>query len=103
MANTFRIVCVSHEFPYGCHQRGHIVEVGTGTSAQRADRQWGINEVLLAMQTGDVFYTKSESTGKIAYIDAYHCHRCSKTFIRSKPDAVLDNNLDNMRACAWAA
>ena len=102
MSNYVRIVCVTHQEVHP-HERGHIVAVGTGASAFRADTSWTVEEVLAAMNSGTTFFTKSESTGKIAFVEPYHCSRCRRTFIRSSPDAVKDNNLDNMRSCAWAA
>jgi hypothetical protein len=61
------------------------------------------DEVLAAMDRGHSFFTQGNNSGKIAWIEKYTCARCRRTFIRSTPDAVTDNNLDNLRRCAWTS
>jgi hypothetical protein len=38
---------------------------------------------------------------KVALVEKFTCGRCWRTHIRSAPDAVTDNNLDNLRRCNW--
>ena len=98
---TYRIVCTEQR-PFGQpHSHAHIVAVGTGSSPNNWDRKWALDEVLAAMDRGDVFYTQGATSGKVAYVEKYHCSICKRTYIRSKPDAVADNNLDNLPSCRW--
>jgi Protein of unknown function (DUF3892) len=92
-----RIVCVNTEHPHS-----HITLVGTGTAADTYSRTWTVKEVRTALENGDRFYTVSASTGKEADVRADNCNvnGCIVPTIRSKADAVTDNNLDNMRGCA---
>jgi hypothetical protein len=53
------------------------------------------------MRRGDRFYTQGVHSGKIALVEPYVCTRCQRTYIRSRADSVEDNNLDNLRVCAW--
>jgi hypothetical protein len=91
-----RIVCVNTEHPHR-----HIVKVGTGTTADKYSRIWTVKEVREALANGDRFYTVSPSTGKEADVKADDCKvgGCTVKTIRSKADAVTDNNLDNMGSC----
>lgn len=98
----YRIVCTNQE-PSGVSlHRAHIVTVGTGTSPDKADKQWALAEVLQALARGDEFYTQGAQSGRVARVEKYVC-ACGRTTIRSSPDAVYDNNLDNMRVCVWSA
>ena len=91
-----RIVCVNKEYTHS-----HITLVGTGTNAQHWDRTWTVKEVREALERGDRFYTVSASSGKAAWVRADNCRvaGCTIKTIRSNPDAVTDNNLDNMSGC----
>ena len=95
----YRIVCTTQMPPQVPNDRAHIVTVGTGSSASKYDRYWTLAEVLSAMDAGDAFYTFGETSRKTAFVEKYICPFCSKTHIRSKPDAVQDNNLDNLPRC----
>jgi hypothetical protein len=81
------------------NDRAHIVAVGTGSSASSSDKYWLLSEVLAAMDAGDEFYTFGETSRKTASVDKYVCPWCTQTHIRSTPDAVEDNNLDNLPSC----
>jgi len=96
---TYRIICTTQEPPQLPNDRAHIVAVGTGTSASNYDRYWQLNEVLAAMDRGDAFYTLGETSRKTASVEKYKCPWCLQTHIRSSPDAVKDNNLDNLPGC----
>lgn len=100
---TYRIVCTEQAPATAPPSHQHIVAVGTGSDPAKADLRWVLNEVLAAMERGDVFYTQGIESGKIARVEPYHCHHCRRTFIRSAPDAVKDNNLDNLRRCNWSS
>ena len=84
---SYRIVCVEKG-------RGGIHAVGTGTDPGKATERWTVAQVRTAIRGGDRFYTQSPSTGKIADVEPFDT-------IRSRADHVTDNNLDNLRACAW--
>ena len=55
------------------------------------------------MGNGHTFYTVGVQSGQVAAVQKYHCSHCWRTFIRSAPDAVQDNNLDNLRRCSWTS
>ena len=94
----YQIVCTTRG-PYGqTNPHSHIMAVGTG-SFSGFDRYWSLEQVLAAMSNGDIFYTVSPSTRAVALVEYYHCAWCGLYHIRSKPDAVTDNNLDNLNAC----
>lgn len=96
----YRIICTEQE-PAGVpNDRAHIVRVGTGVTATQYSRKWTLAEVIKAMDNGDTFHTVSESTGKIAQVVKYQCAVCKGWHIKSSPDAVKDNNLDNLRTCS---
>jgi hypothetical protein len=98
---TYRIVCTNQE-PFGQpHSHAHIVTVGTGNDPAKADTRRSLDEVLQAMDRGDTFYTRGITSGRVAQVEKYHCTPCRRTYIRSAPDAVQDNNLDNLRTCNW--
>ena len=97
----YRIVCTEQEPAYLPTTHAHIVAVGTGDDPDRATQRWTLDQVLAAMDRGEVFYTRGKSSGAVALVEKYVCSRCHRTYIRSTPDAVADNNLDNLRRCAW--
>lgn len=98
----YRIICTTQEPPQLPNDRAHIVAVGTidtGSAASRYDRYWKLGEVLAAMDRDDTFYTFGQASPKKASVEKYVCPWCSRTHIRSSPDAVKDNNLDNLPTC----
>lgn len=95
----YRIVCTVQEPASAPPSHQHIVAVGTGDDPNKAENRWSLDEVLAAMKKGDTFYTKGINSGKTAEVEKYECSRCQRTYIRSTPDAVPDNNLDNLRRC----
>jgi hypothetical protein len=96
---THRIICTIQEPSGQPNDVAHIVQVGTGTTATYYDRLWSVDEVVSAMQSGDTFYTQGEQTGKIAQVEIVRCQTCGRYILRSAPDAVRDNNLDNLPRC----
>jgi hypothetical protein len=94
---TYRIVCVTTEHPHR-----HITEVGTGADPSGASKQWTVTAVRNAIDNGDTFYTEDAKGNTAAVLkDTCHFAGCTVRTIRSHSDASKDNNLDNMRACAW--
>ena len=97
----YRIVCTEQVPADQPPTHAHIVAVGTGNNPDQADKGWSLDEVLYAMDRGDIFYTQGVQSGKVALVEKYYCTPCRRYFIRSAPDAVKDNNLDSLRRCNW--
>ena len=98
----YRIICTTQQPAQLPNDRAHIVAVGTidpGSTASTYSKYWVLSEVLKAMDSGDTFYTFGEVSGKTASVEKYKCPWCAQTHIRSSPDAVKDNNLDNLPRC----
>lgn len=95
----YRIICTNQEPVSQPNDRAHIVGVGTGPTSAQYTNYWSLQEVLNAMDHGDTFYTYGETSGKSAWVTKYVCPNCTRTHIRSAPDAVTDNNLDNLSTC----
>jgi hypothetical protein len=95
---TYRIVCVETRYAHR-----HITHVGTGTDPAHANRDWTVAQVRSAIRDGDRFYTQSPSTNRTADVEPYNVVVNGETIytIRSSPDAIHDNNLDNLRVCSW--
>lgn len=98
---SYRIVCTEQIPIHQPTNHAHIVAVGTGTDPDCASQRWSLDEVLAAMDRGDTFYTQGKTSGKVALVERYYCSHCRRTYIRSAPDNVSDNNLDNLRRCSW--
>jgi len=96
---NYRIICTTQEPVSQPTTHAHIVAVGTGATAQHYTQRWTLAEVLAAMDRGDTFYTRGESSGREARVEKYTCTACWRTWIRSTADAVQDNNLDNLPRC----
>jgi len=99
--SDYRIVCTNQEPCHLSTHQAHIVAVGTGNDPAKASDRWTLDQVLAAMNLGDRFYTQGVQSGKTALVEPYECGRCRRTYIRSRPDSVQDNNLDNLRVCNW--
>lgn len=97
---TYRIVCTDQEPSGQSDEHAHIVAVGVGDDPAKAPRKWPLDEVLRAIDRGDVFYTKGADTGKLAIVMKYTCAPCRRVHIRSAADRVSDNDLDRMRRCS---
>jgi len=96
-----RIVCTVQEPVGHPHTDAHIVSVGTGNDPTKADLKWSLDGVLQAMDQGHIFFTKGERSGKTTLVEKYVCAYCQRTYIRSGPDRVEDNNLDSLYRCNW--
>ena len=99
-ATNRRIVCVETEHPHR-----HIVAVGVGVKADRADDRLTVAEVRAAIEEGDLFYTVGSSSGDFAVVRLDDCRigECTVETIRTSPDDEKDDNLDEMRVCSWKA
>jgi len=95
--STYRVVCTEQT---NCSQSGHIVGVGTGVNADKANASWTVQEVWTAIGQGDRFYT--EVDGFEADVQIYRCP-CGHGSLKSDPDATTANNLDSLRLCRWKA
>jgi len=94
--SDYRIVCVSRLDTSPEHR--HVTDVGT-ENARSEMRRWSAVEVRHAMRHGDLFYTISPTTNEMANVEAFDCS-CGLKTIRSHTDAIADNNLAAMPACA---
>jgi hypothetical protein len=74
----------------------HIVQVGLG-SGNHYNQRIGVSQVYVLMNQGNRFFTVSPSTGRRAVVEPWHC--CGIATLRTRPDIVADNNLDNLDAC----
>jgi hypothetical protein len=74
--------------------------VGVGDDPNKAQRKWTLDEVLRAIDRGDLFYTKGMNTGKVALVEKYTCAPCRRVHIRSAADKVTDNNLNHIPHCS---
>ncbi len=97
----YRIVCTEQVSATAHPNNAKIVAVGTGTDPGKAEKRWTVAEVVTAMDSGDTFYTEGETSGRVAEVEKYWCAACPAWHIRSKADAVTDNNLDSLRSCNW--
>jgi hypothetical protein len=96
---SYRIVCTVQVPVTQPWSHRHIVEVGTGSNPDGYSKKWTLTQVLAAIDRGETFYTEGKQSGKRARVVKVQCDSCGRDIIRSSPDAVADNNLDNLRAC----
>ena len=101
---TYRVVCTEREAANAHPYVGRILAIGANDEGGTgATSRWLVREVVTALDAGHVFYTHGEQSGKTARVVKYWCTPCAQWHIRSTPDAVRDDNLDDLRACAWKA
>ena len=94
----YRVTCTEQE-PVGVpHTDAHIVLVGTVSPSGPALR-WTVAQVYAAMDRGDRFYTYSERFQRVAWVMKWNCSYCRRATLRSAPDSIPDNNLDNLPTC----
>jgi hypothetical protein len=96
----YRIVCTDQSDP-PAPGHGHIIAVGTGTDPNAANEGWPVATVREMIAEGTRFYTVSPSTMAEADVEPWDCPSCHTETIRSNPDQVTDNNLDELRLCSW--
>ena len=75
-------------------EHSHIVSVGTSDGTNLT-----VKAVRRAIKAGNRFYTVSPSTGAETDVRRWRCLLCQKGTIRSNPDQVTDNNVDNLDPC----
>jgi len=89
------VIRCTDQTPIGVgHDAAHIVSVALEGSSQC----YSVSQVSQWMDEGHTFVTRSPSTGREADVRKYRC-RCGYQTLRSAPDAVRDNNLDNLPKC----
>lgn len=88
----YQIVCVDRVAGHG-----HITHVGISG----LPGVWTVDQVRGCIARGNSFYTVSPSTREVAGVESYDVAESGQTIetIRSAPDAVTDNNLDNLQVC----
>ena len=84
------ISCASYARPNGQGHR-HVMSVGLSDG-----RHQSVETVRFRIAQGDSYFTFA--LGRAASVRSYDCFCGAKT-IRSGPDAVLANNLDNLQEC----
>jgi hypothetical protein len=97
-----RVVCTD-QIPSNYHPKGRIVAVGIGTDSGKASQQMSVAEVVSAIDRGHRFYTVGDTSGRTAWVEKYWCSPCGGWHIKTRADAVWDNNLDSLRACRWSS
>ncbi|HUP34146.1 MAG TPA: DUF3892 domain-containing protein [Candidatus Limnocylindria bacterium] len=97
---THRVVCADQAPSGHSNRKKHIVAVGVGDDPYKVQRKWKRDEVVRAIDRGDLFYTRGVNTGKVALVEKYTCGPCGRVHIRSAADRVPDNNLNRMRSCS---
>jgi hypothetical protein len=98
---AWRVVCVKLGTVHHPTPHTHIVSVGTGDWVDRADMRWTFPQVLEAMTEGDIFYTRSETTGGVTPLITHRCPQCGSTCLQSLAGSVSDTSLDEMRNCVY--
>jgi len=91
---TYQITCADR---LDAHE--HITHVGI--NGQHGT--WTVDYVRRLISQGSTFFTISPSTHQRAAVlvsDARHVERTVET-LTSAPDAIQDNNLDNLRTCSY--
>src|ERR1700730_8140813 len=96
----YRIVCTIKKTYATPHKHPHITDVGI-VGSNGAQQQLSVKAVYAAMDNGDEFYTHSETSKKAAAVHKYECEHagCKAKTLRSAPDHVKDNNLDELKTC----
>jgi hypothetical protein len=89
----YQVVCVTLLHPA---QHRHILSIGTTNSWSPV--RWTVDEVWTAIARGDQFYT-SDSRGRRALVERWQCGTCGLRTLRTRADAVTDNNLDQLPSC----
>ncbi len=72
----------------------HVTRLGTSDG-----RRWTVDEVRAAILAGDLFHTRSSTTGQKANVIVCVCRYCGYPKVRSAIDAAPDSNLDALPSC----
>jgi hypothetical protein len=93
-----RIVCVQNRAENGGGHR-HIATVGVSFGGAVPVSYETVDAVRAnLLDNNDTYYTWSPSHDTVSLVDVVSC-ACGAHTIRSKPDAVADNDLDRMEEC----
>ena len=77
----------------------HPSGIGTGDESGEARyRVWTVAQVYTAVDRGHLFVTESPTTKRTARVEKITCS-CGESGLRSNPDQVTDNNLDDLPDC----
>jgi hypothetical protein len=94
----YRVTCTVKAAAIGPPVHGHIVRIGTEDENGQS-RLWTVREVYEALDRDDTFYTYGPQSRKVALVEKYRCQPHNFDTLRTDPDAVTDNNLDNLPKC----
>jgi Protein of unknown function (DUF3892) len=89
--SDYRIACVNKKLSSSGDE--HIVSVGISGEPDTIT----IRQAYRRMDARHHLYTMSPSTGAMVFVEKYRC--CDMDTLRSVPDGVHDNNLDNLDPC----
>lgn len=95
-----RIVCTTQEPADKPLHDAHIVSVGIGSGVGQS-RRLSMADVYSAMDRGETFYTVGPRSGRQAQVRKWACKasNCRRSTLKSDPDGVGDNNLDELPRC----
>jgi len=94
---NYLVVCTNRPEIVRGHR--HIVSIGTGDEPGGArNRVWTVAQTYAGLDRGDLFFTESPTTKRTARVEKIKCS-CGESGLRSNPDQVTDNNLDDLPAC----
>jgi hypothetical protein len=74
----------------------HVTSIVTRPGRVAHENNWTAPQVTDAIAHGDVFYTLSEATGKVAEVESFTCRTCGQEWIRTGEQAVADNTLESL-------
>jgi hypothetical protein len=89
----YQVVCVTLLHPA---QHRHVL--GIGTASSWSPTRWTVDEVWSAFDRGDAFYT-NDSRGRRGQVERWHCATCGLRTLRTRPEAVTDNDVDRLPRC----
>lgn len=99
----YKIVCTDQVPISEPTTHAHIVAVGVDTDQDGyADEKHSKQKVIDNIDSRQYrYYTYGATSKKLAFVEVVPCPKCRMRIIKSKPDAVRDNNLDYLRRCRW--
>jgi hypothetical protein len=94
---NYLVVCSNR--PEVTRGHRHIVSVGTGDEPGEAHRRvWTVAQVYASLDRGHLFVTESPTSKRTARVEKITCS-CGESGLRSNPDQVTDNNMDDLPDC----
>jgi hypothetical protein len=94
---AYEIDCATKSGNPCTEREQHITRVGAKRVGGTKHRDWSVADVRRKIKNGDRFFTM-DTRGRAADVERYTCG-CGRKTIRTRPDAVTTNNLDNLPAC----